>query len=66
MGIMIDEALEVCNNGAQMLRVAEALEKGVVAVEGEVMPLTDEFKVKLQLKYDGLKVKIKEKVKDKG
>ena len=63
---MIDEALEVCNNGAQMLRVAEALEKGVVAVEGEVMPLTDEFKVKLQLKYDGLKVKIKEKVKDKG
>jgi len=65
MGILIDEALAVCNTGAQMLRVAEALEKGVVVIEGEEMPLSEDFKAKLQVKYDGLKVKVKDKVKDK-
>lgn len=65
MGQMIDEALEICNTGEKMLRLAEKIEEGEIEVEGEKMVLTEEFKFKLQVKYDGLKIKIKEKIEDK-
>lgn len=58
MGIKVDEALKICNIGAQMLRIAEKLEAGEINVEGEKMPLSEDFKIKLNLKYNNLKLNV--------
>ncbi len=64
MGILVSQALEIYNTGAILLRIAEKLEAGEIDVEGEKMPLSNEFKNKLEAKYTALKNKVKEKVKE--
>lgn len=64
MGIKVSEALDVCNTGAKMLRLAEKIEAGEIEVEGEKMVLSEDFKGKLNTKYDSLKKGISDKIKE--
>ena len=64
MGILANEARDVCNLGAKMLRLAEKLEAGEIEVEGEKMTLSEDFKIKLQVKYDGFKKQVGVKIKE--
>ena len=65
MGIKVDKALEVCNLGARMLRIAEKIEEGEIDVEGEKMVLSKDFEMRLNSKYENLSSEVEIKIRSK-